>query len=125
MYHIGRTTPAVPLVCVPSFLLRDISDFLSVGSQSGMRAAEPRGKIILVTESPTECTEAYRDPDTIPHSGVTATAGPHHHLGASGTPPHSALPFTDDVVDHLLHRLAARIDRGPSGDFEAPPVYRT
>lgn len=35
----------------------------------------------------------------------------------------SVPPLSDEVVDHLLQRFAQRIDRGPAGDSEAPPMY--
>ncbi|THG96409.1 hypothetical protein EW026_g5412 [Hermanssonia centrifuga] len=60
-------------------------------------------------------------------SGITETAvqppsPPAVQPGPQATG-NSAMPITDEVVDHLLQRFAQRIDRGHPGDLEAPPVY--
>ncbi|PSR75400.1 hypothetical protein PHLCEN_2v9158 [Hermanssonia centrifuga] len=49
----------------------------------------------------------------------TDTYSPQSQQGRAG----SSAPISDEVVDHLLQRFAQRIDRGPAGDPEAPPMY--
>ena len=53
---------------------------------------------------------------------------PSRHIGGIATPQRAPIAMTEEVMEHILQRLAQRINRAPEAGVDrasgAPPEYR-